>query len=403
MRTRSRHFEINQREVCALVFPDHSDSEADDVDDEDIAFLNTDVNVSPKGPDEPFVVVIDDPDVVGDPSAEDSEDDLPLSFFVRKKSKDKIKWSHEVHPVGLPEPDVDIEWGKVNLENCSVDSDPIDIFMELSQIKKLTADVLVPQSNLYAIQNGRVFETTESEMLCYLGVNYLMGYHKLPAMYDYWSGESDLNVSLIGKHIARNRFIELRRNLHFNDNTKNLPRTDPNHDRTFKLTPVIKHFKEAFKSAMEPTENESIDEHMIKFKGKHYMKQYMRNKPIKWGFKVWCRCCSETGYLYDFNFYTGKKINTEVGLGESVVKDLVLGLEGTCCRVYFDNFFTTIDLIADLLDKKILACGTIRSNRRKLPTDLPTDKLLKKGCAFNLILLNLQLILSIFCISCVQP
>ena len=28
--------------------------------------------------------------------------------------------------------------------------------------------------------------------------------------------------------------------------------------------------------------------------------QQHRNKPAKWGFKMWCRCAAKTGYLYEF-------------------------------------------------------------------------------------------------------
>lgn len=73
---------------------------------------------------------------------------------------------------------------------------------------------------------------------------------------------------------------------------------------------------------------QSIDEHMIKFKGHNIMKQYIKNKPIKWGFKMWCRCESSTGYLYHFDLYTGKKTNTEIGLGESEVVCLTEQLKG---------------------------------------------------------------------------
>ena len=33
----------------------------------------------------------------------------------------------------------------------------------------------------------------------------------------------------------------------------------------------------------------------------------MKRKPIKWRFKWWCRCCSKTVYLHEFDLYLGKK------------------------------------------------------------------------------------------------
>ena len=50
--------------------------------------------------------------------------------------------------------------------------------------------------------------------------------------------------------------------------------------------------------------------------------QYMKNKPIKWGFKWWCRCYSKAEYLYEFDLYLGKKEKKKLGLGEIVASDL---------------------------------------------------------------------------------
>lgn len=38
-----------------------------------------------------------------------------------------------------------------------------------------------------------------------------------------------------------------------------------------------------------------------------------------------------------------------------------------------------VDLVADLFDSKVLSCGTIRSNRKKLPKDLIPDKVMTRG------------------------
>ena len=58
---------------------------------------------------------------------------------------------------------------------------------------------------------------------------------------------------------------------------------------------------------MSPTSEQAIDEHMIKFKEQHSMKQYMPLKPIKRGFKIWCRNYSATGYIFQFDIYARKK------------------------------------------------------------------------------------------------
>lgn len=80
----------------------------------------------------------------------------------------------------------------------------------------------------------------------------------------------------------------------------------------------MKDFNSCFQAAMKNSKRQSIDEHMIKFKGHNIMKQYIKYKPIKWWLKMWCRAESTTGYVFQFDLYTGKKTNAEIGLDESV-------------------------------------------------------------------------------------
>ena len=39
------------------------------------------------------------------------------------------------------------------------------------------------------------------------------------------------------------------------------------------------------------------------------MHHHSKNKPTKWGFKMWSRCAPKTGYLHEFYIYTGRKGN----------------------------------------------------------------------------------------------
>ena len=115
----------------------------------------------------------------------------------------------------------------------------------------------------------------------------------------------------------------------------------------------MNHFNQAFSYAIGPTSEQAIDEHIIKFKGQHSMKQYMPLKPIKRGFKMCCRNDSATGYLFQFDIYTRKKENRKGGLGENVVMQLSRSLIGTNVRLYFENFFTIPSLIFKLKENQM--------------------------------------------------
>ena len=77
-----------------------------------------------------------------------------------------------------------------------------------------------------------------------------------------------------------------------------------------------------------------------------------------------------------FQVYTGKQANmVEHGLGEKVVKTLTADLQGKHHHVFFDNFFTNVKLMEDLLADGIYACGTARKDRKGFPPALKKAKL----------------------------
>ena len=85
---------------------------------------------------------------------------------------------------------------------------------------------------------------------------------------------------------------------------------------------------------------------MAKFKGRSTLKQYLPLKPIKRGIKIWVRSDSLTGYAYDLNIYCGKEaVQDEMTLGERVVTKLCSSIKAKDVTLYFDRFFTTVNLL----------------------------------------------------------
>ena len=79
---------------------------------------------------------------------------------------------------------------------------------------------------------------------------------------------------------------------------------------------------------VEPEERHSIDEQIIPFKGRSSLKQYNKNKPHKWGFKVFTQA-GVSGMMYDFEVYTGKaiKLPENLGISGNIVLWLLRNLE----------------------------------------------------------------------------
>ena len=147
------------------------------------------------------------------------------------------------------------------------------------------------------------------------------------------------------------------------------------HDRLGKVRPLIDHLSCKFSSLYNPSKDVAVDEAMIKFQGRSALKQYMPMKPIKRGIKVWVLADSTNGYFSRFQVYTGRQDNREVGLGAYVVKTLTNELKHKNNYVYFDNFFTSVQLLEELEEDGIYSCGTARKDRKGFPPALKSHGL----------------------------
>ena len=68
----------------------------------------------------------------------------------------------------------------------------------------------------------------------------------------------------------------------------------------------------------QPIEQISIDERMVRNKGRYSFRQCIKDKPTKWGMKA----DSITGYTYNFFVHTGDRDKHANGLGYEVIMSL---------------------------------------------------------------------------------
>ena len=98
-------------------------------------------------------------------------------------------------------------------------------------------------------------------------------------------------------------------------------------------------------------------------------------KPTKRGFKVWCRC-SPNGITNECQLYKGstKKLQ-EANLSIAVALGLAKYIYDKGHHLYYDNYFSSVDLAEELLRHKTCCCGTACSSRKKYPAALKTVNL----------------------------
>lgn len=261
------------------------------------------------------------------------------------------------------------------VEECK----PLNFFMKV--LSSIFLRYIIYQSNLYASQNHNTLDLTIDELKVYLGILIIMGFHKLPSMRLYWSSDPNFGVRRIQSIMPLKRFLKITRFLHLNDN-KTMPKKSDNvYDKLYKIRPILDYTDKRFKLLFHPSRFLSIDESMVKYKGRSVLKQYMPMKPIKRGFKIWVIACAVTGYCVGLSMYEGaEKVDKKISLGERVVNKLTHAFEGLGYCLFFDNFFASITLVRNLLRRKLFACATLRPTRRYFPKNLlKADKTLKTG------------------------
>ncbi|XP_042871046.1 piggyBac transposable element-derived protein 4-like [Penaeus japonicus] len=108
------------------------------------------------------------------------------------------------------------------------------------------------------------------------------------------------------------------------------------------------------------------------WKGRLGFRQYIPSKRHRYGIKAFVLCDCQTGYILDIIPYTGKDTaldrHADVGVSGSVVLTMLGPYKGRGHIVYLDNWYSSPLLFSNLHALKIGACGTVRSNRKHLPT-----------------------------------
>ncbi|KAK6962850.1 piggyBac transposable element-derived protein 3 [Biomphalaria glabrata] len=257
--------------------------------------------------------------------------------------------------------------------HCLPDSStPLDYFRLF--IDDDIINMIVEQTNLYAEQQQRNKgpdkywkPVDQDDIVRFIYINMYFGIVKLPNTRMYWLGNKMWRIEGVAAVMGRCRFEKIRQYIHLMDKEKMPPRGSSEYDPIYKVRNFY-NIKEKCKALYKPGKKLSVDEAMIGFRGRLFFLQYIKNKPTAWGIKVWCLAEAETGYILDYNVYTGKdKAPMPDGLGHKVVMQLAEPYLDKGHEIFCDNFFSSIKLGEDLLDRKTYICSTIRPNRKGWP------------------------------------
>ncbi|KAM9311500.1 piggyBac transposable element-derived protein 4-like [Gastrophryne carolinensis] len=234
------------------------------------------------------------------------------------------------------------------------------------------------------------YPTTVSELKKFWGLTLAMGILRKSSISSYWDTTSILATPLFPAIMPTDRYQLLTRFLHFNDNATAVPLGEPGHDSLHKIRPLIDSLSERFAEVYTPSQNVTIDESLLLFRGRIEFRQYFPSKRARNGIKCFKLTESSTGYTKCFRIYQGSDAHLDppgcpVDLHTSgkIVWELITPLLGKGYHLYMDNYYTSVPLFRALYSLDTPACGTVNRNQKGLPRAL-LDKKLKRGRSYAL-------------------
>lgn len=228
-------------------------------------------------------------------------------------------------------------------------------------------------------------EVTLAEMKVFLALNLAMGLVTQKDVAEYWTSDPVTSTPFFPSTMSRDRFFNISTFLHMSDNTLYIRRGQPGYNPLQKLGAVFTNVITKFRTVIQPSQQLSLDEGMIPWRGNLHFRVYNPDKPNKYGIKAYMVCDSSNGYCFKFELYTGKThpYNTS---GNGVTYDLVMhmmrDLFGQGYQLYVDNYYSSPTLFSDLRVLGVTATGTLRTNRKGVPQELKDKKLQNKGDKF---------------------
>ena len=112
----------------------------------------------------------------------------------------------------------------------------------------------------------------------------------------------------------------------------------------------------------------TVDESLHGFRGRCSFKQYIPNKPSKYGIKVYVLADSQTFYSVSSKIYTGVGTHAPgLPVPNQAVLNLVPSVSGTNRNITVDNYYTSFPLAMELKSRKLTLVGTMKKNKVCIP------------------------------------
>ena len=151
-------------------------------------------------------------------------------------------------------------------------------------------------------------------------------------------------------------------------------------DRLKKVRYLSEAGRDSGSALFRSDQDVSVDKRIVRSKARYLFRQYLPNKPVHWGTKIFAACDHNTSYCFNYSIYTAQEINgqTDIGDMQCAVQDLTGQLHHQGHVVYTENFYTSGKLTGAPLEDGLHLAGTIKLNRTGVPQALKDLKAFDK-------------------------
>lgn len=215
--------------------------------------------------------------------------------------------------------------------------------------------------------------TNITEIKALFGILYLAGVYKNSHrnLKDLWR-TNGTGVDIFRSVMAFNRVMFLLQCLRFDNVDNRQERLKI--DKLAAIRGVFEKFVSNCQQAYTPGEFLTIDEKLESFRGRCAFRQYIPNKPAKYGIKIQAMVDSRTFYVLNMEVYAGTQPDGVYQLSNKpvdIVQRLVAPISGSNRNITFGNWYTSYELVTILREShNLMSVGTLRKNKREIPKTL---------------------------------
>lgn len=219
--------------------------------------------------------------------------------------------------------------------------------------------------------------TDFDEMNAFVGILYMAGVLRGQHLHTFnlWCSDGTA-PEFFAAVMSERRFHTILRAIRFDDSDTRAERRG--NDNLAPIRELFEHINQRCSACYTVGIYTTIDEMLEGFRGRCKFRQYISNKPAKYGIKIYSLTDAKTFYTCNMEIYAGKQPDGPYNVpndASNVVKRLISPINNSGRNITMDNYFTSVPLVNDLYNNhKLTVVGTLRKNKPHIPADLLSVK-----------------------------